>query len=222
MQLRSLEGSAGTALQSGKELGYLPHDCSVFCIPASKSGKGWMITTRPLEEQNSCPLPLCRTGSGCSPLVAALFQGFSGRSFRGWQMDTTQNSKAEACKITGPCRVTSLWLWAELLGVAAGGSTHEQDCVCVDGHLKEVEGRREGEAKTLAGCFLASVAPCCLLHLPSSTSALGPLEKTRSYKSKTMGSWRSSYQLHSHSDPGRSCSQWAPAPSCPTSQTWPI
>lgn len=65
----------------------------------------------------------------------------------------------------------------------------------------------EGEAKALGGHFLASVAPCCLLHLPSSASALGPLEKARSYRSKTMGSWRNSHQLCSHSHPGKSCSQ---------------
>lgn len=174
---------------------------------ASKSGEGWMITTRPLEEQNWWLLPLCRRGSSCSPLVAALSQGFSGRGCREWQMDTTQDSKGEVCKITETCLVTKLWLWAELLGMAAGESTHEQDRVCMDGYLKEVEGRREGEAKTLAGYFLTSVAPCCLLHLSSSTSALGPLEKARSYKSKTIGSWRSSYQFRSHSHPGRSCSQ---------------
>lgn len=123
-ECRSLEGSAVTD-PSGKELGYLPHEHRVsFASLASKSDEGWMITTRPLDEQNGWLLPMCRTGSSCSPLVAAPFQGFSGRGFRGWQMDTAQDSKGEACKIIKTCPVTTIWLWAKLLGMAAGGSTH--------------------------------------------------------------------------------------------------
>lgn len=38
------------------------------------------------------------------------------------------------------CPVPTVWLWAELLGMAAGESTHEQDRVCADGYPKEVEG----------------------------------------------------------------------------------
>lgn len=40
------------------------------------------------------------------------------------------------------CPVTTVWLWAELLEMASGGSAHEQGHVCVHGNLKEAEGRR--------------------------------------------------------------------------------
>lgn len=179
-----------------------------------------MITTRPLGKQNCWLLPLCRTGSSCSPLMAALFQRFSGEALEDGRWTQHRIAKVRPAGSWRPdCPMITVWPWAELLGMAGGGSTHEQDYVCVDGYLKEVEGKREGETKALAGHFIASAAPCCLLHLPYSASALGPLEKARSYKSKTMGRWTSSHQLRSHSQP---CSQWAPAPSCPTSQTWPI
>lgn len=60
MQLRSLEGSAVTALLSGKELssGLSPQEHRVsFASLASKSGEGWRISITPLDEQNCCVLP---------------------------------------------------------------------------------------------------------------------------------------------------------------------